>query len=1172
MELAPRPPLPHAHSSDTTHGHLSYTSAPAPYTPAPAPFAPGTFLLQCLVTPLLGLGFAALGFYILYAPAPPAIAHSTAHIAAVSQGLTVLLVLWTVLALAPALGVADAVRTEEWWRRLTRGTTFARANAVSSNIGGGVARAREMLLGWTSRYYKAACAAALLAAVLADIAPGAIHVQSGWRASGAAPGLTVPALPAGSIWDRYDEPFAFTNDTQHASIDLAPVYYAAVAFGGMLPDVVPGALVPRPNAPASTGYRYTTDVVLLNYTCEWLAPEIPEPDPAVVYDEDTAVPFSVGGITGTGSPPFAINDVYPLQSFVNTSTGAPSFDGYLAFVVSSGTPPPSQLPALLNLSAVPAYTPSPAWQAASAAWRKNLTFAYAPATALSVALCTPQFTIESWEIDLANGTVQSYTPQKTRLGNLDKTQVGLAITDAFNTLASTPPFSAWYPAVSTAQLSTLFALPLGADLSSPLSPLSGAAVGAWMNGVAIPSAVQAYFDGAPFGSAGSPGAKTLAPALVLTAQREFVYITTGLYALLTAALWYLHRRPPAQPLALSTVRALTHTSQSPRFANAVSGRAAAALVEAAGATEPAVAAHLSAHSALLFPDAQNRAVLELCPPLHPPAPARPRGGVPYLWVLTPLLGAGLVGLGIVGYVRPRTVGGGGRAGLYAALFTWALGVWRSAALLGVGALVRQGNSDEWSRMLSKHGGAHLSKSVDTLSSNTLSPPAAFRAAWRTHTSIAFKTAYLAALAAALCGVVAQSMLALVPLPSSSPAPLAVPLLDAAYVISEPWSADVALAPGNYYFTQIGKLATYLAHLEQAAGVRVSDAQPPGFVVPRLNNTNSAGEPGWAYPTDVMRVRCACEWVAPLLPEATNASYIPVGLGSVGIVGVQTGPHGIATFAPVSNMTYVNGTAVTSGLFAWTMWGGGPGAPVNLDSVPYTNLSAAWQDIIAREIVPAYLANIPGDRPYITNLTRVSTLVCDPQLRTLPAVATAYNGAIQLDTTSSTKAVGNIVGDFATYLVYNFAAEQALSLLGIFRPYLLFGLATGNAVFDADPANAANGVVPKPLLEIASNLDAYIASGSKAWTHGNGPSETIPVSGAVIKPALVMVAGLPWVVAAAVLFFALGCMGLVIARRRMTAPFTLAGILMMSAQLEAMQFDGGEKDEGRVKDVDGADSQ
>ena len=204
---------------------------------------------------------------------------------------------------------------------------------------------------------------------------------------------------------------------------------------------------------------------------------------------------------------------------------------------------------------------------------------------------------------------------------------------------------------------------------------------------------------------------------------------------------------------------------------------------------------------------------------------------------------------------------------------------------------------EWSRLLSKRG-AHLSagvrRRVNTLSSNSLSLADAFLAAWLTRTSIVFKVCYLAALLASLCAVVAQAMVALVPLPAYTATQLDIPLTRAAYAIDQPWSADVALAPGNYYFTQIGKLGTYLAYLEQVAGIRVSDAMPPGYIVPRLNNTNIAGSPGFQYATDAMRVHCNCTWVAPLLPNATNASYIPIGLESFGIIGVQTGPHGIAS--------------------------------------------------------------------------------------------------------------------------------------------------------------------------------------------------------------------------------------------------------------------------------------
>lgn len=133
-----------------------------------------------------------------------------------------------------------------------------------------------------------------------------------------------------------------------------------------------------------------------------------------------------------------------------------------------------------------------------------------------------------------------------------------------------------------------------------------------------------------------------------------------------------------------------------------------------------------------------------------------------------------------------------------------------------------------------------------------------------------------------------------------------------------------------------------------------------------------------------------------------------------------------------------------------------------------NWFCSWQELIANDIVPAYLKTFPADVLYITNLTRATTLVCDPGLQMITTVASAIGGSIQLESTNST-AIGNIAREYATYQVFNFATQQALSTLGIFRNYLLFGLATGNAIFDADPANPANGTVPKPLLQISANL-------------------------------------------------------------------------------------------------------
>lgn len=119
-------------------------------------------------------------------------------------------------------------------------------------------------------------------------------------------------------------------------------------------------------------------------------------------------------------------------------------------------------------------------------------------------------------------------------------------------------------------------------------------------------------------------------------------------------------------------------------------------------------------------------------------------------------------------------------------------------------------------------------------------------------------------------------------------------------------------------------------------------------------------------------------------------------------------------------------------------------------------------------MPVYLSTFPGDAQFITNLTRATTLVCNPGLQIITTVVSAFGGSIQLES-MNLRAIGNIAQDYATYQVFSFATQQALSSLGIFRNYLLFGLATGNAIFDADPLNTANGAVPKPLAQISVNI-------------------------------------------------------------------------------------------------------
>lgn len=115
--------------------------------------------------------------------------------------------------------------------------------------------------------------------------------------------------------------------------------------------------------------------------------------------------------------------------------------------------------------------------------------------------------------------------------------------------------------------------------------------------------------------------------------------------------------------------------------------------------------------------------------------------------------------------------------------------------------------------------------------------------------------------------------------------------------------------------------------------------------------------------------------------------------------------------------------------------------------------------------------MPDNGLYITNITRATVLVCDPHIEFMPKTARAFGGFVELSNVSAAyrAGVGNMDANFMSYMVYNYAAQQALSTIGTFRPYLVFSEATGNAIFASDPVNPDSGIVPKSTEEIANAL-------------------------------------------------------------------------------------------------------
>lgn len=397
------------------------------------------------------------------------------------------------------------------------------------------------------------------------------------------------------------------------------------------------------------------------------------------------------------------------MGYTDPSSGNPSFDGNVAFVVTSSQPLPGF--GYFDLSSVPTSAPSPSWQAAATAWWANQSLPSQPVEAISAAVCSPNYLIEPWVVDLVNGSTTLIQRQSQRVGNLDLTQLNISIQDCFKELPFTAPISTLY-GTSIVQLTTLFDIPSGISLRAV--PRSSKNLTLTMN-FAIPTSVQAYLDGFPFGNFTPTNSKLLVPSLVLSAESNFIYATTALYAVLSGILLFLFRRPKAEQLTIESVMRATReipipatslgTFRADAVAAKIEGIASAGSDADDAATEARVSSAIGGHYAVARADPatahmfleidSRRDVVSDSVLLERYERVRTRRSR-VLWTFTPAIGATLVGFGLAVWRHPHVVSNSPqntKATLLSALFTWALGLWRSVSLLAVGSLIRQANSD-----------------------------------------------------------------------------------------------------------------------------------------------------------------------------------------------------------------------------------------------------------------------------------------------------------------------------------------------------------------------------------------------------------------------------------------------------------------------------------------------
>lgn len=298
-------------------------------------FSMDGLFVSCIIPPLMGFGFVALGFCVIYGRTTLVVSPSTEHAVLISQAFTALFSVWHFLALIPVLSMIQRVRSEEWWRRLLKTNTFNRINSVSSNISGVFGHTVEMVIARSSPYFKSAWIATIIAVVLADISPGAIRIAIGTNFVPAS--FAVPALLPNSIYGNYSTPFSSTDPNEHDSVQLGPVYFDALMSNTYVKGpTTTNMLVPRPNVSPGIGYRYSTDVYVpmvcqsqkrslteffhcrafMNYTCSWHAPELAEPDSLTDINWYARVSIKAGNIQGLGFAPLAANGMFLQLLFI----------------------------------------------------------------------------------------------------------------------------------------------------------------------------------------------------------------------------------------------------------------------------------------------------------------------------------------------------------------------------------------------------------------------------------------------------------------------------------------------------------------------------------------------------------------------------------------------------------------------------------------------------------------------------------------------------------------------------------------------------------------------------------------------------------------------------------------------------------------------------------------
>ncbi|KAH8914508.1 hypothetical protein BT69DRAFT_1326292 [Atractiella rhizophila] len=1072
-------------------GHYPTYEAVVPTSsPLERPHSTFSRLADAFLPSILGLIYVIFCIYVAYSGKNIIISHSTDHATEIRGLVTALTNIWIFFCLLFVDNLVDRIRSEEWHRRLSiashitgneNGLIFAHLNHVSSNLGGTLRHAVDLFTFFpgSSRVFKVVFLSALLSLALNELAPSLLQVVVEWYSIGIH-NIPISALPLLSIHANLSEPFSGTDSVLTPATFLA----TALALGGS--NSLPGVVVPVPTILIPNGWdMYASDLVFLTYSCKWLAPTyISEPMGDNVQEVLVGgALYGAAGFFGSGRAPF-----YP-----NTQTGPLD-------ELQANTP-------WYNFSSAPQSPVPSSWRLYQEQWATIQNNSIS--TDVSILLCLPQITIQPYLVTFSSLPLwKSDEPLTHKIGNIDETQLKIAMSDSLGGFADRVPGIFYRQFVSEA-------MTYPNSTNHVYYPIDETVLSKRITTL-VQNALAAYLTGGPFGTAVVPS-YGYRDGLILRSQIQFLWVVAALFLFLTVAgalVLVLQRREKGitRQLSVSGVLRLTRCdTETPviveKWFNGQKVKEIAKdLAGGRGMTEEGEEnVHFAFRNARVrvthFQASDEMLQMQTTSSPMPKLEVEARKFRKIVELITPGVGGTFIAFGAYAYTHDVVIPGEigeNRLVLLGTLFTAAIGFWRTLALGGTRSSIRE----EWTRLSDRATSQgqmeqeKVRRAIDDISTNTTSIVDQLRRSFlfspKSLISGYYRLAFLSFLVMSVCSIASQGAIQLhrrvVPTGPSETVAInsysaeAFSVYSLLTALGEPWRTSVGLGSPdadpyidfliqqNIYTSAFGYLHS---ELDYYGGLETPSTSEEGYFLMEPLKTTANASANAHFLTDLGVWKMVCEWAAPQLQpwsaDINSSSFVSIQLTEHNLQGFVQAPHGYSWFRPLQRPQSIDSEDfISTGLFAWTLFAG---SRINTDSVPFSNLSTEWQDWISGIVA----SSNPKYASFYETPTRMTTLICEPNIKILyGSEVTIYNNTASIRKRNREQdKIGNLDFGQVAFQVYARGSMLAESEAGRFSDNLLIGSRAGKVALSN--SSGANSIKLRRADEAARSLNRIMTS-------------------------------------------------------------------------------------------------